>query len=368
MKTKQGKIISFAVIFIIITTGIAYSQTPPDAVKQSYDTVINWDVSDNFDFLDLDKWCYRKPDNLTGDGRKYVSIVDSSYLSIKCDVSDEKGGGISGLNYCRFGFFVTKFRIEGITTGVKSHTHPAIWGYRYNMGETGKLAPVEGNDWMELDWMEYFSWSNPPCWNSDAPPNLDGVREKELRSIMLDNGIKTVFGQWETIGLEYHPDYMQVWEFVDGSWKKLGRRVNAGDVQSATTMKRSCMQNMYWIISNVYFYHSNGVDGDSWLHVDFFHFYPLAESPVTAASDKFSSNPEPEIQAEIYPNPTNGIAKFKSIPPAEEVFICDTNGKLLRIISFPVNNIIDISDLKQGAYLIQALSEERKYSKMILKQ
>jgi hypothetical protein len=354
-------------IIVVMAIGIAHSQTPPDTVKQLYETEINWDVSDNFDFLDFNKWCYRKPDNLTGDGRLYVSIVDSSYLSIKCDVSDEKGGGISGLNYCRFGFFVTKFRIEGITTGVKSHTHPAIWGYRHNMGEISKVAPVEGNDWMELDWMEYHSWSAPPCWNSDAPPNLDGVREKELRSIMLDNEIKTEFGQWETIGLEYHPDYMQVWEFVNGNWKTLGRKVVAGDEQSKTVMKRSCMQNMYWIISNVYFYHSQGVDGDSWLHVDFFHFYPLADSLSTAVSDHMSFNSTAENQIEIYPNPTNGIAKFESIALAEEILICDINGKLLRIISSPENNAFDISDLKQGIYQIHVLSEERIYSNRILK-
>ena len=249
----------------------------PKEVRDEYVTTINWDVSDNFDFLDFNKWEYRRPDDkLIGDGRKYVSITDQGYLSVKCDVSDERGGGISSLNYCRFGFFVTKFRIQGIRTNEKSHTHPAIWGYRYNMGEKGKLAPVEGNDWMELDWMEYHSWSSVSCWNSDAPPDIDGKRHKDLRSVMLDNDIKTEFGEWETIGLEYHPDYMQVWELVNGSWHKLGRKIHAGDVQSRTVMKKSCMQNMHWIISNAYFPHANGTNDDSWLFVDFFHFYPLA--------------------------------------------------------------------------------------------
>ena len=253
------------------------SDMVPAEVRDHYEAIIDQEISDDFDSLDFSKWEYRRPDdNLVGDGRKYVSITDEGYLCVKCDVSDKKGGGISSLNYCRFGFFITKFKIQGIHTNEKSHTHPAIWGFRYNMGEQGKLAPVEGKDWMELDWMEYHSWSSVSCWNSDAPPNIEGERYKDLRSVMLDNDIKTEFGIWETIGLEYHPDYMQVWEFVNDRWHRLGRRISAGDVQSRTTMKRTCMQNMHWIISNVYFHHANGTDDDSWLFIDYFHFYPLA--------------------------------------------------------------------------------------------
>ncbi|MGY6649703.1 hypothetical protein [Wenyingzhuangia sp. IMCC45574] len=253
----------------------------PDEVKSLYNDELNTAVSDDFDgpILDFTKWEYRRPDRLTGDGRKYVTITDEGYLSVKCDVSDKKGGGISGLNYCRFGFFITKFRIEGIETGnKKSHTHPAIWGYRYNMGEKGYNAPVEGNDWMELDWVEYYAWSKVNCWDIDAPPNLDTQRDKSLIAVMLEHDVKTDFGQWETVGLEYHPDYMQAWELVNGKWQKLGRKVPAGDEQSRDVMKQTCMQNMYWIISNGYFGHANGSDDDSWFYVDYFHFYPLKES------------------------------------------------------------------------------------------
>lgn len=252
------------------------AQTPPKQFKETYSNKIDWKVSDNFTFLDTSKWTYRKPDRLTGNSKKYVKIIDSSYVSIQCDVSEKKGGGISGLNYVRFGFFVTKFRIRGIeTNGPKSHTHPAILGYRNNMGVENKNAPVEGDDWMELDWVEYYAWSKQNCWDIDAPPNLDKKRHKELISVMLDHDVKTKFGDWETVGLEYHPKYMQAWEFVDGQWKKLGRKVPAGDKQTTSVMKKTCMQNMYWIISNGYFGHKKGTDNDSWFDIDYFHFYPL---------------------------------------------------------------------------------------------
>ncbi|GIZ09659.1 hypothetical protein [Flavobacterium sp. UMI-01] len=249
---------------------------PPKELSKVYENTIDTNISDDFSSLDKTKWTYRKPDKLTGDSEKYVSIVDNSYLSIKCDVKDKKGGGISGLNYCRFGFFITKFRIRGIQeNGPKSHTHPAIWGNRYNMGVDGRRAPVEGNDYMELDWVEYYAWSKKNCWDIDAPPDLDGVRHKELISVMLEHDVKTKFGDWETVGLEFNPDYMQAWEYVNGQWQKLGRKVPAGDVQTRDTMKRTCFQNMHWILSNGYFGHAKGSDQDSWLDVDYFYYFPL---------------------------------------------------------------------------------------------
>lgn len=269
------KKIVFFLIAIIAVCNTTYCQLPPKKVAKLYKTEIDWNISDNFSHLDKTKWTYRRPDRLTGDSEKYVSIVDKSYLSIQCDVSDKKGGGISGLNYCRFGFFVTKFRIRGIeTNGPKSHTHPAIWGNRGNMGVDNRNAPVEGNDWMELDWVEYYAWSKQNCWDIDAPPNLDTKRHKELISVMLEHDVKTKFGDWETVGLEFTPDYMQAWEFVNGAWQKLGRKVPAGKEQSRDVMKANCFQNMHWIISNGYYGHKEGSDKDSYFDVDYFHYYP----------------------------------------------------------------------------------------------
>jgi len=259
-----------------LACSMAYAQLPPKEIAIHYSDEINWNISDNFTHLDTTKWTYRRPDRLIGDSEKYVSIVDASYVSIKCDVSDKKGGGISGLNYCRYGFFVTKFRIRGIQEkGPKSHTHPAIWGYRNNMGVDNRNAPVDGNDWMELDWVEYYAWSKQNCWDIDAPPNLNKKRHKELISVMLEHDVKVKFGDWEVVGLEYHPEYMQAWEFVDGQWKTLGRKVPAGNTQTRDVMKKSCFQNMHWILSNGYFGHKNGSEDDSWLDVDYFHYYPL---------------------------------------------------------------------------------------------
>lgn len=262
--------------FFFLASSNLYSQKPPVEVSKLYKQYIDWNISDNFSTLNRSKWTFRRPDRLTGDSEKYVSIVDKSYLSIQCDVSDKKGGGISGLNYCRFGFFVTKFRIRGIeTNGPKSHTHPAIWGYRNNMGVENRNAPVEGDDWMELDWVEYYAWSKQNCWDIDAPPNLNTKRHKELISVMLEHDVKTQFGHWEVVGLEFNPGYMQAWEFVNGEWQKLGRKVLSGNEQSRDVMKKTCFQNMHWIISNGYFGHKNGSDKDSWLDVDYFHYYPL---------------------------------------------------------------------------------------------
>ncbi|MGC6430539.1 MAG: hypothetical protein ACON5F_05820 [Jejuia sp.] len=139
----------FVVVVMMLSILSAYTQEPPKKVRNMYTSKIDWNISDNFSSLDKTKWTFRRPDRLIGDSEKYVSILDNSYVSIKCDASDKKGGGISGLNYCRFGFFVTKFRIRGIeTNGSKSPTHPCIWGYRNNMGVDNKNAPVDGNDWV----------------------------------------------------------------------------------------------------------------------------------------------------------------------------------------------------------------------------
>lgn len=254
----------------------SFAQHPPKQIENLYESKINWGISDDFSTLDKNKWTYRRNDRIIGDSEKYVNIIDESYVSIMCDVSDKKGGGISGKQFARFGFYITKFRIRGIEeNGEKSHTHPAIWAYRNNMGVENKTAPIDGNDWIEIDWVEYYAWSAKNCWDIDAPPNLNGKRYKNLKSVMLEHNQKTAFGIWEVVGLEYHPNYLQAWEYSDGKWRKLGKKIPAGNNQTRDMMKKSCFQNVYWILSNGYFGHKEGSNKNSWLDVDFFYHFPL---------------------------------------------------------------------------------------------
>jgi len=37
---------------------------------------------------------------------------------------------------------------------------------------------------------------------------------------MLEHDVKTKFEDWEIVGLGFHPEYMQAWEFVNDQWQK----------------------------------------------------------------------------------------------------------------------------------------------------
>jgi len=54
-----------------------------------------------------------------------------------------------------------------------------------------------------------------------------------------------------------------------------GRKVSARNVLTRDIMKKTCFQNMHWMISNGYFGHKEGSDDDSWFDEDYFYYYPL---------------------------------------------------------------------------------------------
>ena len=69
----------------------------------------------------------------------------------------------------------------------------------------------------------------------------------------------------------------------------------------------------------------------------------------------------------IYPNPTTSQITLNTTEKIESVNFIDITGKILKTIT-KNTNIIDVSELKNGVYIVQVISDKgMKYSKFIKK-
>ncbi len=278
MKTKHLKKTGYLlkIVFSIFTTltfinaQSQVSDRPPSAVVNIYNTNPDWKVSDNFSSIDFNKWVYRKDQgNGIGEGTQYVYIVNNSYVSFKGDKATKKGGGLSSLNTSHFGFYLFKWRVLGISKGVRTAWHPSVWTNHANHGATWKVLNPRPNETVELDLLEYW---NVPVWNSHAIPKVNGLAKNPKPAMVRSN--PDINNKWRTFGIEYTPNYLQLWEKINGNWRKIGTRVTISNAaNSATNLNKKHAQPFYNILSNKY-HTPEGKDDNSWFHIDYFYVFP----------------------------------------------------------------------------------------------
>lgn len=282
--------------FLLFLPLSAFSETLPAQLAQRYSD-LDLTISDEFNTLNLDheKWTYRtRNGDDWGVGKPFVNIIaqeNISFLSLRGILSDEKGSGISTKSEAHFGFYSIRWRTINITPDKHTPWHPAIWMAPQNFasGENQRSLKKEYQRTLEIDLIEYWY---QPVWHSQSIPwPKETQRGREASSQKLRPEL-TDFpnGKWQTHGLEYTPDYLQLWQELNGEWKPIGQRILFNDKpNSKTSLHREHATPGYWVISNKYHFENiknnwafrNGMDlakfrmADSWLHLDFFRYHPL---------------------------------------------------------------------------------------------
>ncbi len=262
------------IVYLLFTCSDIFSQgNLPSSIANQYAKNRDQSVSDDFSTVDFNKWCYRrsKLDPGIGEGTKYVYIVNNSYLSLKGDNATKKGGGLSALKSTHFGFYEFKYRVIGLKSNVHSAWHPAIWGDKNNSGIVWKALNPPREHKIEIDMIEFYT---PARWNTHAIAKSDGLRSKSGKLIV---GNFDFDNNWRTMGFEYHPNYLQLWEKKNGRWEKIGKTVTFTDGETTNdNVNKKNRAPIFNILSNKYVSAPNDANKDSWLHIDYFYYFPYS--------------------------------------------------------------------------------------------
>lgn len=348
-------------ISTFITTNI-YSQTkPPSAVAEKYKSAIDWRVSDDFNAnkINFSKWTYRKDTGNNGiaEGPQYAYIVNNTFLSLRGSGQARKGGGISGLRTSSYGFYITKFRFVGFPESNSTVWHPAIWSSPFNLGKVDRRVKPLSPDWNEIDFMEFVENG---YWHTQfAPRRNNKIEPFSGRPLLFrrDSGFKP----WRTLGLEYHPQYQQLWEFINGSWRKIGKKIySSGYENTKSKIFYKCLPApQYWILSNKYQVDWGYYKGDSWMHVDYFYYYPLNSSARSIGDiDKFLA-PDPNASISLASTLVNTNLTIQGLNIGKKnIDIFDLSGKLVKSATVTVkgdSNTVDlnIANLSSDIYIVR---------------
>ncbi|MEM6391745.1 MAG: hypothetical protein AAF797_03145 [Planctomycetota bacterium] len=238
------------------------------------------DVSDDFDRLDPDKWEKRasKPrsdgaaGNIKASHNQLAAEGETRFLSLLS--SSEGEAGLSARHPHRYGFTVCRWRLRGIELGKKHAAHPAIWSFSFNMGVTRQNRPNANGKTLEIDWMEYIKWLPVPGYHARILP-ADGGGSDIKRSLYMTQN-QTDFDGWRVYGYEYTPDYVQLWEHVDGQWQKKGAQLRFGDATDLdhNILDRAYRSDQYFVLSNIWFYKPEYDLSPVRLDIDYLHHYP----------------------------------------------------------------------------------------------
>lgn len=264
----------------------------PSNISNLYRAKADYKVSDEFNgsTLDRNKWAYRalKDPTKWGASDKYVYFREdngSKFVSIKGNWNEKKGSGISNKEQSHFGFYTVKWRTAGITKTKKTPWHPAIWYTKHNFASGSDFRNVNATNFTEIDFVEYW---HLPIWHSQNIIFEDG--KKKATQIMRPNNddFPTKNTNWQIHGLEYNPKYTQLWQKIGSEWKKIGKRIPINNEETTqSSLNKNSATAGYWILSNKYHWdHVNRIYknnpnlsefkfADSWLHIDYFRYYPL---------------------------------------------------------------------------------------------
>jgi hypothetical protein len=242
-------------IFLFGIGQLVNAQTPQQLPEKGdqYEVYRDNSVSDEFNSgkLDTKKWGRRN----TGGGSIEGYVNDKSLVQLEKETKNgfttkfvsikatkEKGApktaGLVSKATGFYGFYTVRFRFRGFDTAdVKekgSVWHPAVWcALQNNTDGVKRTATKDKSFWTEIDFMEWENGANG--WSSDAPARLKdskGVKRKVVtkgkgaeKAIMTKGPFQTYDPVWQTIGLEYTPEYLKLWKWTNGEWIHMGNRV-----------------------------------------------------------------------------------------------------------------------------------------------
>lgn len=305
-------------IYVLISSiGLAVNaQNLPKELKEVYKRKASKKYSDEFNgdrknnAFDTKKWHYRQPKPWRKGlaiGKEYVQEKDGKLICYGRK-EQKKAGGIISNDYFQYGFYAFKWKTTGIHHEGKNVWHPSVWG---SLDDTkkGKVPGTyeKGMSWMEIDIMEFSTWrASGTDWNADAPAYIwvDSIQKKVKvnqpkgkafgwKKAMMTDGKKDKykgkvigshsFDQWQTLGMEYHPEYLQLWQIDEGKWVKIGHKVTftSNDVApSLRTVPKKAVKPLYWYIGNLYMPQGKTKVTDDQviectLEVDWFHYHEL---------------------------------------------------------------------------------------------
>lgn len=371
--SQKNKLKITLIGFIILSINHLIAQIP-SAIAHQYESTRDTSISDEFNAnrpsnsVNLNKWNYRETKE-SGASTRYVT-EENGHLICRGIKADKKAGGIVSKQYKKYGFYVTRWRTTGIDPNERSAWHPSIWSGRVNgqiRPSARELAPIidegYGRGWLEIDFVEFENFSsNSTHWSADAPARLfvpsinktvkvndaDGRALGFKKAVMVEK-VDSGFSDWQVWGLEYHPDYIQMWKKTGNRWDKKGEIVHfVNNINDATktTIPKAARQEMFWYLGNLYLPQGRTPIREdqitnSTLQVDWFRFYPYTEDSTTLGLDQdiTITNENRSTLSQNSPNPASkqtktvinySLAKKGTV----HLLIYDLNG---RVISTPVN-------------------------------
>lgn len=312
---------SIIVLLLFGVFQISTAQTPQQLPKKGnqYETYRDASISDEFNdkVLDVVKWNRRNTGGASIEGYvndKSLVIMENEtkqgtttkYVSIKgtTEKGSPKTAGLVSNASAFYGFYTVKFRFRGFDTDdVKekgSVWHPSVWSAIGNYTNEKKRSSVKNsNFWTEIDFMEWENRANG--WSSDAPSRIKDSKGKKRKvvthgkgaekAIMTKGPFQTYAPVWQTIGLEYTPEYLKLWEWKNGEWIHMGKRVvkfieedetNPESKYTISTIGKNARKPVFWYLGNIVARHvlakvENGTNkhtiNDLSVDFDFFRYY-----------------------------------------------------------------------------------------------
>ena len=265
------------------TAGIDPSVTHlplPSSVSSLYSTSLNPDVSDDFNdtTVDFTKWQYRTDGTAKwGTNSDYVYIVQSGsdrFLTLKGNSTAGKGSGLSSRKTTKYGFYIVRWQVVGWTNNTANGWHPAVWGAGCDfsgstIGNCIPEASAPDSHVLEADFVEGMQ-GNPAWWSShmllwNAAAIYQNITFRPQSTIWPNTS-------WSTMGMEYNPNYIAVWEYSSGAWTKLKQVPISSAPTTQTNINSAYRTPLYWIFSNNRI-DSTLITADSWLRLDYFYDY-----------------------------------------------------------------------------------------------
>lgn len=438
-------------IISICVWQLTYGQTSqqlPEGTHENYVTYRDASISDEFNGskLDLKKWGRRNTGGyMVEDFHKDSSLVTMesrdlrngnqvNYVSVKGIGEDGpiRTAGIVSRASGYYGFYVVRFRYRGFNTvDVTEYGniwHPAVWAARTDHIDGVSRTTCGSDFWLEIDFMEWVG----KYWGSDAPARITdskGVKRKVVtKEPGLEKGIMRekvaiLDSVWQTIGLEYSPEHLKLWEWKEGQWRHIGDRVVEfveDDLvipesrYTISTIGRKARTPAFWILGNVvsrYLYDdiengtTNRAMNDVAIDFDFFRYFRHVDTEEMdwpwenelsnggGAIQKDSSAVEPvdtditsvehfdhdetNIPVMVYPNPVSDVITIdlnNEIQSPISFKIIDLHGKVVlhwdgeKVNPGKKSVSINLDSVQQGLYLVVLNSNGRIYQTKFVKK
>jgi hypothetical protein len=288
MKINQKNILFTCVLCFSTLIEAQTPQQLPKEASEQYVTYRDNSISDEFNSEELDhnKWGrrntggtsiedYVNDTSLVKMEQETTNGLTTKFVSIKGTTQNKapKTAGLVSNASGFYGFYTVRFRFRGFDTDdvieKGSVWHPSVWCAIQNNTDGSKKSSVsDSNFWIEIDFMEWENGENG--WSSDAPARLKdskGVKRKVItkgkdaeKGIMAKGPFQTYTPIWQTIGLEYTPEYLKLWQWNSGKWNHIGERIvqfveedltNPESKYTLNTIGKNARKPAFWYLGNI---------------------------------------------------------------------------------------------------------------------